>query len=294
VSDPDHRISITYGELDEQSDRVRDALVRSGIRRGDRVGICAPKSVPVVVAIFGILKAGAAYVPVDASAPAARNAGIFDDCDTALVVMSQSIWPAFASAHGNDTFDELDNISDGLIVARRRSMEREPAEIVAPTPDDVAYILYTSGSTGKPKGVVHTHLSALGFVNWCSETFAPSSEDRFSSHAPFHFDLSILDIYVPLKHGAALILFGDDVGKQPTRLAGLIAQSRITVWYSTPSILRLLVEYGKLDQLDFTDLRLVLFAGEVFPVKHLRALKEIWSSPDYFNLYGPTETNVCT
>ena len=90
------------------------------------------------------------------------------------------------------------------------------------------------------------------------------------------------------------MLIGEDVGKQPARLAPLIAGSGITVWYSTPSILRLLAEYGRLDQLDCSALRLVLFAGEVFPVKHLRAIKECWLRPRYFNLYGPTETNVCT
>jgi acyl-coenzyme A synthetase/AMP-(fatty) acid ligase len=141
---------------------------------------------------------------------------------------------------------------------------------------------------------MHTHASALSFVDWCSDTFAPTSADRFSSHAPFHFDLSILDLYVPLKYGAALVLIGEEAGKQPQRLAALIAERRLTVWYSTPSILRLLLEFGRMERYDYSALRLVLFAGEVFPVKHLRALQALWPHPRYFNLYGPTETNVCT
>src|SRR5690606_10876611 len=98
----------------------------------------------------------------------------------------------------------------------------------------------------------------------------------------------------PLKHGATLVLIGEDLGKQPMRLAEVIAQQHISMWYSTPSILRLLVEFGRLDVHDCPSLRIVNFAGEVFPVKHLRAVMKAWPHPRYFNLYGPTETNVCT
>jgi acyl-coenzyme A synthetase/AMP-(fatty) acid ligase len=123
---------------------------------------------------------------------------------------------------------------------------------------------------------------------------APRADDRFSSHAPFHFDLSILDIYVPIKHGASVVLIASEPGKQPGTLADIISERRITVWYSTPSILRLLLEYGKLKEHDCSALRVVIFAGEVFPIKHLRALMALWPHPRYYNFYGPTETNVCT
>jgi amino acid adenylation domain-containing protein len=161
-------------------------------------------------------------------------------------------------------------------------------------PDALAYILYTSGSTGKPKGVTLTQRNATSFVDWCSETFAPVPTDIFSSHAPFHFDLSILDIYTPLKHGATLALISEEIGKDPHKLAQLIHDTKITVWYSTPSILSLLVQYGNLPERDLSSIRTVLFAGEVFPIVHLKALHAILPRPRYFNLYGPTETNVCT
>jgi non-ribosomal peptide synthetase component F len=154
--------------------------------------------------------------------------------------------------------------------ARRRSVRSDPG--------DLAYILYTSGSTGKPKGVMLSHENAVSFVDWCSESFAPTAADRFSSHAPFHFDLSILDIHVCLKHGATLVLIGEDIGKDAPRLAQLIADERISIWYSAPSILALLAQFGGLAKHDYSSLRQVLFAGEVFAVKHLRALCELWPS----------------
>src|SRR5919108_1950137 len=165
---------------------------------------------------------------------------------------------------------------------------------VHPEADALAYILYTSGSTGKPKGVMLSHRNARSFVDWVSSVLGPSEGDVFSSHAPFPFDLSILDIFTPVQHGATLVLIGEQLGKDPLRLAAVIAEKRISVWYSTPSILSLLGQYGKLDRYDWGALRAVLFAGEVFPVPQLRVLRALWPDPRYLNLYGPTETNVCT
>jgi len=297
------RGSIRYRELDALSDRMRDRLHAMGVRNGDRVGIYLRKSIDSVAAIYGILKAGAAYVPVDTLAPPARNAYIFHNCAVAALVVEARFVERFRDEHqrlgalppaiiveqvGMDAglrsaLDELDTAQPAL---------SSPGAIVAP--NDLAYILYTSGTTGKPKGVMLSHENATSFVDWCSEAFAPRAEDRFSSHAPFHFDLSILDIHVCLKHGATLVLIGEDIGKDPERLAEMIADERISIWYSAPSILSLLAQHGKLADRDFARLRLVLFAGEVFPVKHLRTLTTQWPGRRYFNLYGPTETNVCT
>jgi amino acid adenylation domain-containing protein len=184
-------------------------------------------------------------------------------------------------------------LAKALADAAAQSRAPETSTIY-PSADALAYILYTSGSTGKPKGVMLSHENAVSFVDWCSEVFEPRPDDRFSSHAPFHFDLSILDLHVPLRHGAAIVLVGEDIGKDPQGLANLIADERITCWYSAPSILALLAQHGALDTLDLGSLRLMLFAGEVFAVKHLRALTRLVPHPRYFNLYGPTETNVCT
>ncbi|HUG79369.1 MAG TPA: amino acid adenylation domain-containing protein [Burkholderiales bacterium] len=295
--------AITYGELALLADRLRDRLGALGVRPGDRVGICLRKSIDAVAAIYGILKIGAAYVPVDPGAPAARNAYILHNCGVKAVVMESQFEPklrtelqALGATPACLLLREA-GIGTGLRMALDEADGRSRApstENARSAPHDLAYILYTSGSTGKPKGVMLSHENGTSYVDWCTEVFEPQTSDRFSSHAPFHFDLSILDIHVALKHGATLVLIGEDIGKKPEGVAALIAEQRISVWYSAPSILALLAQYGKLQMHDYCALRLVLFAGEVFAVKHLRALCSQLARPRYFNLYGPTETNVCT
>lgn len=302
VEDPDVG-SLTYRELGHLSDRVRDRLHALGVRPGDRVGICLRKSADTVAVIYGILKAGAAYVPVDTTAPPARGAYILHNCAVTVVVIESRLAEKFRAEYELlgplPEFLLLEGVGGGNSL--RKALEdadgHEPAaqrETVSTSPKDLAYILYTSGSTGKPKGVMLSHENAVSFVDWCSEAFDPQPTDRFSSHAPFHFDLSVLDIHVSLKHGATLIIVGEDIGKDPQRLAPLIAEQRISVWYSAPSILTLLADFGNLETRDYSAIRLMLFAGEVFPVKHLRSLHKLIPMPRYFNLYGPTETNVCT
>lgn len=294
---------ITYRELAALSDRVRDRLRTLGVQPGDRVGIYLRKSIDAVAAIYGILKAGAAYVPVDPGAPPSRNAYILHDCAVRAVVLErrfqEKLEAELAQLGAAPSSFVLEGAGGGAALARalEQADAANPAPLTTtamPGPGDLAYILYTSGSTGKPKGVMLSHENGVSFVDWCSEVFKPRATDRFSSHAPFHFDLSILDIHVALKHGAALVLVAEDAGKDPLRLAPLIAEQRVSVWYSAPSILSLLAQYGSLSSHDYSALRLVLFAGEVFPVKHLRTLTRWWPHPRYFNLYGPTETNVCT
>jgi amino acid adenylation domain-containing protein len=294
--------SLSYAEFGALSDRVRDRLVALGVRPGDRVGMRLHKSVDGVAIIFGILKAGAAYVPVDAESPATRGAYILNNCAVKAlfteVALHDELQRELATLGSAPPILALDVASPNALARLLDTLDATtpapPAARVYPAPDDIAYILYTSGSTGNPKGVVLTHRNALSFIDWCSDVFAPGPADIFSSHAPFHFDLSILDIYVPLKHGATLVLIGEALGKDPIRLAQVISEERISHWYSTPSILSLLANYGKLPKYGYPALRMVFFAGEVFPIPQFRALRTLWPQPRYFNLYGPTETNVCT
>lgn len=297
------RAEITYRDLSALADNLRDRLIHSGVKPGDRVGVYLPKSIDSVATIFGILKAGAAYVPVDPGAPFSRNAYILNDCSVKTVVIDHKFVDGFRQ--------EIEQIGDhpNLIILEgtgggkyleetlKSLDESDPCQkskSIESASDDLAYILYTSGSTGKPKGVMLSHLNATSFVDWCSGVFNPGESDRFSSHAPFHFDLSILDIYTSIKHGATLVLIDEGTGKDPLGLAELISEMKITIWYSTPSILSLLAQYGKLERGDLSALRIILFAGEVFPIKHLQLLHSFIPDPEYYNLYGPTETNVCT
>lgn len=294
AADPDGT-ALTYREIDARASRIAGFLVDRGVRRGDRIGLALPKTTAALTAVFGVLKAGAAYVPVDWTGPTARIETIFTDCQVRAI---------FADcrradlASGSETpillGGDMPPGAEGF--AWETVLGHPPMEGNGPErhPDDLAYILYTSGSTGVPKGVTLTHRNATSFVDWCSSVFAPSEHDRFSSHAPFHFDLSILDIYLSLKHGGTVYLIPEELGKQPKDLARFIADRKLTVWYSTPAILGLLGEFGDLHKFDYSSLRTVLFAGEVFPVKQLRRVVEHWPHPAYYNLYGPTETNVCT
>ncbi len=246
------------------------------------------------------MKVRAAYVPVDWTSPVERIRTILSDCGVKAVFLNRRRADLTETAEiiilmGPNTADGVRS-SGSAPFEWEAALKHEPfqGDVSARRADDLAYILYTSGSTGIPKGVMLTHRNATSYVDWCTEVFSPTENDRFSSHAPFHFDLSILDIYVPLKHGGSVHLIPEDLGKNPKDLARFIADRRLTVWYSTPAILGLLAEFGDLERLHCSSLRLVLFAGEVFPVKQLRRIVSRWPWPDYYNLYGPTETNVCT
>lgn len=299
VVDPAGR-QANYSQLRETADAIGGCLVAMGVRPGDRVGVIAPKSLEVVEALFGIMAAGAAYVPADYTAPAERNRTLLTDCAVKALFLDVKCadvvqnWPNGEPPQVfwlNETEQTPPRPGTAWAVAASHAASDRHARVGG---DGLAYILYTSGSTGRPKGVALTHSNATSFVDWCTSVFMPTSDDRFGSHAPFHFDLSILDIYLSIKHGATLYLVSEAVGKNPEELAGFISANRLTIWYSTPSILSLLAQFGRLDNHQCTELRIVLFAGEVFPVKHLRNIVERWPHADFYNLYGPTETNVCT
>jgi non-ribosomal peptide synthetase component F len=139
-----------------------------------------------------------------------------------------------------------------------------------------------------------SHANAFTFLDWCRTALGPRADDRFSSHAPFHFDLSVFDLFASCREAATLVLIGESLGKDPARLGEFLSARRISVWYSAPSILTLLAQHGGIDRPGSPAPRLVLFAGEVFPIAPLRALRRCWPDAALWNLYGPTETNVCT
>ncbi|MEX0795886.1 MAG: amino acid adenylation domain-containing protein [Acidimicrobiia bacterium] len=293
--------TITYAELDSASDRLAARLVELGVGIGDRVGLFLPKSLNAVVGIYGALKAGAAYVPIDPSSKDHRAGYIAGNCGVKVLISStgkKGQWPAFAAV-GVESIVAMDAeepiTSDGLDVYARPWVDAaEEADLPRVISQDLAYILYTSGSTGDPKGVMLTHQNCLSFVEWAVEEYGVTHDDRLSNHAPFHFDLSTFDLYAAVCTGATVFLVPKAVSMLPAEIKKFIEEKGITVWYSVPSILTMLVELGGLEAGDLPGLKTLLFAGEVFPTKYLSRLMAKLGHVHFANLYGPTETNVCT
>jgi amino acid adenylation domain-containing protein len=293
--------SVTYAELDRQSNLLAGALIDAGVTPGDRVGILLEKSIEAVTAIFAALKAGAVYVPLDVNAPTARLTTIVDNCRPRALFASprlRTLPDLLASARPIDVRVLTERPSferGGNVLLWVEAMSRSPGRpAIARDDRDAAYILYTSGSTGQPKGVEISHRNALAFIDWACDAFALTPNDRVANHAPFHFDLSVFDIYATFKAGATLCPVPPITSRFPVELGRFIQDERISVWYSVPSALVLLLERGKLDALDLSALRAILFAGEVFATRHLHSLMERVPHARYCNLYGPTETNVVT
>lgn len=297
-------VSVTYGELDQWSDRLAAVLASHGVTRGDRVGILLPKSIGAIAAMHGIMKAGAAYVPIDPASPPARAAYIIENCGIQVLVSSgrsavlleKTLAAGTPVKHVVLADDAAFQLSLPATVTRWSDVlaTRDAAPPAHPVETDLAYILYTSGSTGAPKGVMISHRNALTFVDWAQAEIGVTADDRLSSHAPLHFDLSIFDFFVALKAGASVNIVPEGLSSFPFRLAEWIEKERITVWYSVPTILSLLVRTGDLSRLRFEHLRTIIFAGEVFPTKYLRELMLAIPNASYYNFYGPTETNVIT
>jgi len=306
---PDHAAietsqeTISYRELDELSNRLATVLVSRGCKRGDRVAILCEKSIDSYIGIYGILKAGCVYVPLDRRAPVSRLSYIVRDCSIKAILISAATAKK-ANQIAAETVDveffvsrtaTVQGITEAPLLSFQSSAGSDPG---APVPGiidtDLAYILYTSGSTGAPKGVTISHLNSMSFVRWASEYAQVCMSDRVSGHAPLHFDLSIFDIFATASRGATLLPVPDGISVFPARLSDWVKNNRISIWYSVPSALTMMAQQSNFATATYGDLRLIIFAGEVFPVKFLRMWVEKLPSVRFDNWYGPTETNVIT
>jgi amino acid adenylation domain-containing protein len=291
--------SLTYGQLESSANAVAHGLLQAGIERGDRIGILLPKSTEAVACLYGSLKAGAAYVPMDPKAPVARTAAVANDCRVSAIITTPALAsrflplldtrPSLVVLIGDDAPLQAPHVTYTGVINDQPAHDPDIPGIDA----DLAYILYTSGSTGRPKGVMLSHRNALTFVEWCAESIGVDSSDRLSNHAPFHFDLSVFDLYLAAFGTATVVLVPEDIAYFGQSLTRFIVDERITIWYSVPSALRLITKTVD-GPGTFPLLRTVAFAGEVYPTPHLRKLKRIVPDAALWNLYGPTETNVCT
>jgi amino acid adenylation domain-containing protein len=295
---------VTYGELERDSNRLARLLIDHGCRPDDRVCLFTPKSPAAIVAMHAILKAGAAYVPIDPASPAPRIAKILEAAEPRLVL---------AAAEAGRLIDEL--VASGRLRAGVGSLGVEPligssfAAVFAESdwkglppeppelrrgPESMAHILFTSGSTGSPKGVVITHANVVAFVEWAIPYFGVRPSDRVSGHPPLHFDLSTFDIYGTLAAGAELHLVPPDLGVDPHRLAALIRDSELTQWFSVPSVLTYMAKFDAVAQDDFPALVRLLWCGEVLPTPVLVHWMKRLPHVQFTNLYGPTEATIAS
>jgi amino acid adenylation domain-containing protein len=294
--------SCTYADLDDYASRIAHALRRWGVGPGTRVGVHLEKSVHAVAALYGIMLAGASYVPVDPDGPMLRAAAILADAEVSAVVVDEerlTMWTCGDISLPSSRVVLVDtNAPDGTHVQVVGASElagmptgRLPRQVIS---NDLAYILYTSGSTGTPKGVMLTHRNALAFVEWAARHYMVQQEDVVSSIAPLHFDLSIFDLFAAARAGAAVSLIARSKSVFPVEFRRALEDSHVTICYAVPSLLTMLSMRGGLSSDVLPDLRRILFAGEVFPSRHLRSLMKQLPHVSFHNLYGPTETNVCT
>lgn len=298
---------MTYGELERESNKLACGLSGIGIERGERVGIYMNRCIASIVGVFGILKAGATYVPIDPTCPPGRLSYIINKCGIEFLLTSQDkltnveqVFPAHSPLKSILVMNGLDSGAGSLGSTKladwqeMRVTVREGAPCADTVDSDLAYILFTSGSTGNPKGVMLSHLNSLTFVNSAHDFFQVTMNDRFSNICPLHFDMSVFDLFVAVKAGATVVIIPETITVFPVKLAEVIAKNRISVWNSVPSALSLLATYKNLDSHDLSSLRLILFAGELFPLKYLRRLQEAVPGARFCNMYGQTEANSST
>ncbi|MGJ8736181.1 amino acid adenylation domain-containing protein [Zobellia laminariae] len=292
--------TISYSELHKKTDQLASYLISIGIKKGDRVGIFMNRCLETSIAVYGILKAGAVYVPLDTAAPLHKTAAIINDCQiSCLITTTTKRRKVDTLLNEKSTLNRVigDTLKNSIpSVAWDDVFSIELDDYTPPTilEQDLAFILYTSGSTGMPKGIMHTHYSGLSLAKIAADTYNFNPDDIFGNPAPLHFDPSTFGYFVSPLVGATTVIIPDAHLKMPASLSALISKERITVWYSVPLMLLQLLHSETLDKHDFSSLRWVLFAGEVFITKHLRALMKKWPNARFSNLYGPAELILCT
>ncbi len=270
--------TLTYTQLNARANRLAAHLQQLGVGPESLVGVFTDRSIEMVVGLLGVLKAGGAYLPLDPAFPRERLAFMLDDSQTGIVLTQQSLIE-----------DEL-LARDLRVICLDESGPEPPEGLEDPdspiSPENLAYLLYTSGSTGKPKGVEITHRSVVNFLTSMGREPGLSAEDTLLSVTSLSFDISVLEIFLPLINGARLLLAGQASAANTDRLLQLLERPDVTVMQATPTTWRMLVDLGWPGK---ENLR-ILCGGEAMPRELANQL--VQRCAQLWNMYGPTETTV--
>ena len=292
--------SLTFEGLLKRSNQLAFKLNELGVKRGDRVGIFLDSSLETAISVYGIMSAGAVFVPLDTNAPPARIAFVINDCGIRHIIsgkkQSRSLNKILAE---NISLESIIGIDEQLPV-KTVSWEEVGRVSLSQTvsvrmlEDDLAYIMYTSGTTGTPKGIMHSHRSGLAYAKLSKDLYEVGPTDILGNHSPLHFDISTMGYFtMPLACGTT-VLIPESHKLFPANLTQLMEKERLTIWYSVPLALTQMLQRGFLEDRKMDALRWVLFGGEPFPTKHLRSLMQLWDKATFSNVYGPAEVNQCT
>ncbi len=297
--------SITYANLDRLSNKVAHCLISNGINPKSRIGIYMDKSINSIIAIFGILKAGSAYIALDTMSPIDTLNLFISKCEIDTIITEnnklseiQDIISLNKNIRNiiNLSQDKIHNKIGGKInYISHREISKELdnyCKIQGRSENDVAYLLTTSGSTGASKAVMMSHKNAFPFINWAIDYFKIDKNDVISNHALFSSCIHVFDIYTALKTGATVCLVPKSISFFPASMADFIYKNKITRWYSVPSTLIQLMTYKKLHKKHFSEIKTIVYGGQVFPYKKLNKLKSLLNDVDIVNSYGSSESQV--
>ncbi len=271
-------VELTYAQLDARRRELARHLVERGVRPESAVAVVLRRSVDLVVALLGVLKSGAAYVPVDPGFPAERIAFMLADCGARHAVTSEEHASVLPDGIAPTLLADVVDAS----AADRAAVSEVEVWWPTPQPAHPAYVIYTSGSTGRPKGVVVTHAGVANFLADMGERFPLTERDVWAAVTTISFDIAALEIYLPLVHGARVVLAPRETVLDPGELSALLWRSGATIVQATPSL------WGALDLSAVPPVR-VLAGGEALPAALADALGAVGEAT---NLYGPTETTI--
>jgi amino acid adenylation domain-containing protein len=278
------RQTLTYHDLDVRSRQVAFELQQQGVAANQLVAIVMEKGWEQVVAVLGVLAAGAAYVPIDPSLPSERLQYLLDNSQ-AQIVLTQS-W----------LIDHLTlpvNIQSVAVDTLQPPSSPLPLHPVSYAPDDLAYVIYTSGSTGLPKGVMITHRSVVNVVITTNRRFQISASDRILALTALNHDLSVYDLFGLLSAGGAIVMPDADALKDPAHWVALMQQERVTLWNSVPALMGVLVDHQEHRAQPLpSSLRLAILGGDWVPVSLPARIQALSNSIQLLSIGGPTETTI--